>query len=878
MPGITHRIKLLPKGVAACVHFGLGASPRCAPGFGIVEGVLTSGTSIATYCTIAKTRESSLDEPSSHFPKGFKPGQLLPQSHGSRLASTNAKKKKKNGDDIIERLGPAETDDAKNSESGACGSHVADLYARMVARRKSAHTISESEFERSLGKSSDKTTTPVSTEVERSLEKSSDETTTPVSTAKPMNSFTEVRHATFEKSSGPDSESEKADIGKLLEKLPADIGGQLMEHADIHNLIEVVMDFGRKPEALFADHIETLREEEITTEDIEHVASSVGKFGFDNRAGIEGTLHRISCARNREGEIYGLTLRIGKPIVGPADFLRDIVADMKSVLFLGPPGVGKTSVIRDVARVLSTEMGRRVMIVDTSNEIAGDGSIPHPIIGRARRLLVPDIELQFSVMIEAVQNHRPEVIIVDEIGRWEESQACVSIAQRGVQIIATAHGQTLENLMNNSPISGLVGGIQTVIVGDVTARQRAADSDHEKPMKKTVQERRRPAPFQYIIEISSRNEWIVHHTETSVDSFLRGIAIIKPSSAYTLGTSCSGYGCCKQVRRRDPESGEISKSTMMQSLEAPEAFSTQAELRPGNAFGTEVSHRKKLPPWEWFRSGIEIAIRRRLEAENISSSRGKVNEMSNSVISNVQKGLSHILGTPPLHIETDQYLEEPDRESTVLSGEVELWMRRTIAESESGVEMSEAEISSGSHILAEKALSQVQVEVSRLRAEGILSKLTSNGTVPRRVNNVPKKASSASAPNTSLNSSPNKTSGAVPPNTALKSSLLSIVKDRMPQQSEAKVVSVQKQLYSIMEGYLTELKGKPEIIGTRSGGPKMRIVAGPIEDTYQAYKHVLPGVVQSSKIGEERMDREAVRLLQVTLSRLGALHKNILEI
>ena len=303
-------------------------------------------------------------------------------------------------------------------------------------------------------------------------------------------------------------------LEELLAVLPARIREPLAGHERLETLVEVVCDLGRAPEARFPDRVTALDERVVSREDIDHVASRVGTFTRDNRAGIERTLHRISAIRNRLGEIVGLTCRVGRAVYGTVDIVRDVVESGKSVLLVGRPGVGKTTLLREAARVLADELDRRVMIVDTSNEIAGDGDIPHPGIGRARRMQVPAPELQHAVMIEAVENHMPEVVVIDEIGTEAEALAARTIAERGVQLIATAHGNSLENLVANPTLADLVGGIQAVTLGDEEARRRHT--------QKTVLERKAPPTFDVVVEIRERERFAVHHDVASVvDALLR---------------------------------------------------------------------------------------------------------------------------------------------------------------------------------------------------------------------------------------------------------------------------------------------------------------------------------------------------------------------
>lgn len=302
----------------------------------------------------------------------------------------------------------------------------------------------------------------------------------------------------------------------LLSVMPPRIREAIEAMEDTRSLIEVVLDLGRQPEARFSSRMEELPGELVSRDDIHHVVSRVGRFGEDNRTGIERTLHRISAIRNRAGAVIGLTCRFGRAVLGTVDIIRDVVEAGESLLLLGRPGVGKTTLLREAARVLADEMKKRVIIVDTSNEIGGDGDIPHPGIGRARRMQVPTPERQHGVMIEAVENHMPQVIVIDEIGTEAEALAARTIAERGVQLIGTAHGNTLDNLLQNPTLSDLLGGIQTVTLSDEEARRRGT--------QKTVLERKAPPTFTVLIEIQDKDRLAVHHNVAEiVDGFLRGM-------------------------------------------------------------------------------------------------------------------------------------------------------------------------------------------------------------------------------------------------------------------------------------------------------------------------------------------------------------------
>jgi stage III sporulation protein SpoIIIAA len=306
------------------------------------------------------------------------------------------------------------------------------------------------------------------------------------------------------------------DLDALLDVLPLDIRHAVEKANDTENLLEIILDLGRVPTARFVDHEINLRETEVMRAEIDYVDERTGEFDADNRAGIERTLHRISAIRNRRTAVVGLTLRVGRAVYGTVDIIQDIIESGKSVLILGRPGVGKTTLLREAARILAEQ--KRVVIVDTSNEIGGDGDVPHPAVGKARRMQVREPMLQHEVMIEGVENHNPEVIVIDEIGRELEAAAARTIAERGVQLIGTAHGQTLDNLLLNPTLSDLVGGIEAVTLSDEEARRRGT--------QKTVLERRAPPTFDVLIEIITRDRFAVHlDIMASVDALLRGFPL-----------------------------------------------------------------------------------------------------------------------------------------------------------------------------------------------------------------------------------------------------------------------------------------------------------------------------------------------------------------
>ncbi|MCC7355065.1 MAG: AAA family ATPase [Anaerolineae bacterium] len=355
------------------------------------------------------------------------------------------------------------------------------------------------------------------------------------------------------------------DLEALLAVLPPAIEQALREANRAEQLLEVVMDLGRRPEARFVDHEVYLSEHEITDDELDHVVKRIGQFTSDNRAGIERTLHRISAMRNRQGRVVGLTCRVGRSVYGTVDIVQDIVESGQSILLLGRPAVGKTTLLREAARILGDH--KRVIVVDTSNEIGGDGDIPHPGIGKARRMQVAMPALQHEVMIEAVENHMPEIIIIDEIGRELEAQAARTIAERGVQLIGTAHGNSLENLLLNPTLSDLVGGIQSVTLSDEEARRRGT--------QKSVLERKAPPTFDVVVEIQDRQRVAVHHNvAAAVDAMLRGRSL-KP-----------------EIRQRDVE-GRIHIEPAPSLAPAP-----GLTLREEAAYAPLLAYAEEQPPLE----------------------------------------------------------------------------------------------------------------------------------------------------------------------------------------------------------------------------------------------------------------------------------------
>merc|ERR1712051_579581 len=303
------------------------------------------------------------------------------------------------------------------------------------------------------------------------------------------------------------------DLDKLLENLPFFIQEKLQNHSKKNKLIEIVIDLGRRPEARFITGPEYLSQKLISWQDIDYITKRISEFSEENRAGIERTLHRISCIRNRQYLINGLTCRVGRAIFGTISLVRDLLESGQSILILGRPGVGKTTIIREIARVLSDEMEKRVIVVDTSNEIAGNSNIPHSGIGRARRMQVSKTEFQHQIMIEAVENHMPEVIIIDEIGTGLEALTSRIIAEKGVQLVGTTHGNRLENLIKNPSLSDLIGGIQYVTLSDEEAKRKGT--------QKSILERKSYPTFQLAIEVDNISSWTIHeNVMNSVDGIL----------------------------------------------------------------------------------------------------------------------------------------------------------------------------------------------------------------------------------------------------------------------------------------------------------------------------------------------------------------------
>jgi stage III sporulation protein AA len=321
-----------------------------------------------------------------------------------------------------------------------------------------------------------------------------------------------------------------------------------------------------------------LANNEISKNEIDFVVKNIGFVNGDNRGGIERTLHRISVIRNRSSNVIGVTCRVGRSVYGAADVISDIISLGKSVLLVGSPGSGKTTILREVSRILSE--GNRVVIVDTSNEIAGDGDIPHPAIGRARRLQVAKPELQHEVMVEAVENHNPQVIVIDEIGRPLEVAAARTIAERGVQLIGTAHGRTLENLVVNPVLCDLVGGIESVTLGDDEARRRGT--------QKTVLERRAEPTFDVLIEIHDRENLVVYHdVSKAIDRHLKGLPL--HGEPRTRGNTPIEKAV--SVSMAEIPGKNHRRPTLNSFLQAEEVFGA---VLPHRLYAFRVSHEKVL--------------------------------------------------------------------------------------------------------------------------------------------------------------------------------------------------------------------------------------------------------------------------------------------
>jgi len=395
-----------------------------------------------------------------------------------------------------------------------------------------------------------------------------------------------------------ESFTENWELSQLLDIFPLPLRQALVRLPNLDSLVEVVLDLGRRPEARFPGDFLFLSDVAVSPEDLAHVASRLSAFGSDNRAGIEQTLHRVSAIRNRAGKIVGLTCRVGRAVVGTIDIVLDVVRSGQSICLLGPPGVGKTTILRECARVLSDDR-KRVVVVDTSNEIGGDGDIPHPGIGGARRMQVADAAHQHDVMVEAVENHMPEVIVIDEIGTVAEAAAARTIAERGVQLIGTAHGKTLENLLMNPTLSDLVGGINTVTLSDEEARRRGT--------RKTVLERKAPPTFEVLVEILDRNKLSIYqNVAETVDAILRGYA---PQPEVRQRTSAGGMHVVAEAASVAPPRRAAAPALAPQPRVVADEFA--AAMRSGDFDDRSAEEREQvvlLFPYGVSRNKIERAV------------------------------------------------------------------------------------------------------------------------------------------------------------------------------------------------------------------------------------------------------------------------------
>jgi stage III sporulation protein SpoIIIAA len=476
------------------------------------------------------------------------------------------------------------------------------------------------------------------------------------------------------------------DLDALLDVLPANVRHAVEKTNDSDNLLEIILDLGRVPTARFVEREVILRDAEVTREEIDYVDDRVGSFDADNRAGLERTLHRISAIRNRLGTIVGLTLRVGRAVYGTIDIIEDIIESGKSILILGRPGVGKTTLLREAARILAES--KRVIIVDTSNEIGGDGDVAHPAVGKARRMQVREPMLQHEVMIEAVENHNPEVIVIDEIGRELEALAARTIAERGVQLIGTAHGNTLENLLLNPTLSDLVGGIEAVTLSDEEARRRGT--------QKTVLERRAPPTFDVLIEIQNRDRFAVHmDIMAAVDALLRGFPLpaeirmrdedgqIKIEKAVTAPTSRIETN--GKIVRRGRESFD---PTPVRPAEAPErpvpvpqldpTTTARGSLQPVRIYPYGVARNRLMQAAK--RIGVPaLVVREPDEADALVTLRSYYRNRQRTVVDAEQRGMPiYVLRSNTVN-QMEQFLSDLFNLSTVQasSGEMDYVRQQT---------------------------------------------------------------------------------------------------------------------------------------------------------------------------------------------------------
>ncbi|GMH34317.1 hypothetical protein BSKO_02151 [Bryopsis sp. KO-2023] len=679
----------------------------------------------------------------------------------------------------------------------------------------------------------------------------------------------------------------------LVRTLPSELRDRLFDHPKIDDLLEIVLDIGRKPHANFGVSWEYLQEYTVTAEDLEHVVARVGEFGPDNRAGIEGTLHRVSCIRNRSGVVIGLTLAVGKPVMGPATLLHDILKERKSILILGPPGIGKTTVLRDVARVMSEEMDRKVMIVDTSNEIGGCGNIPHPFIGRARRLQVPNVDEQYNVMIEAVQNHQPQVVMVDEVGRREEADACRSIGERGVQIIATVHGHTMENLVKNPQLVGLVGGIQTVTIGDMTVIKRAGDLDFMKKRKKMIREREGPSPFDVLVEMWSRDEWLIHDVETSVDQIMKGQEVTA------------------QVRSRDSATGAIHQRPMVYApssvsqpfnVDAPPSVSQPSkvdappiisdsrgdrsaqkvdehsqkigvdDVMDGSYEVTEITTPNSMAAYQ---DGVKAALKELVSAsiiiKNLPPQDGAIEELLQATMKTTNKKMRALLSkkrtkNPLLSLPPDRLNEGTSPgpsglDIVPLIAQLDLWMRGRA--DKLGRQYSQTQYEYASQFLAVHVIQysvQYIIDGAVKKASSGAAEKASSGTVKKACSGV---SSSKATPEKDTAERARRVAG-------LEPLLINLVKSRKPGLKGKKLDAAGKDLIENMSARLEELCKNPRRIGSTKAGLKMKEDVQ--KQVFVEFKKIFNDAGQGVKgVGQKKIEAQALYLTEKSLSVIGSI-------
>lgn len=209
-------------------------------------------------------------------------------------------------------------------------------------------------------------------------------------------------------------------------------------------LEEIALQEGRPP-SLWLGNRFVEGERVVEPSDLEAVKQKLKaeyqvEFREDGRAGISGTLHRISALYDRYGILVGMTIRLARVVKGLADPIIPFLLDGKSLLIIGPPGVGKTTLLRDVIRQLAIIYGPKVVIVDTSNEIGGEGRVPHPVLGASKRVQVriPDpmkgenhLSMLARAYYEAVANHGPQIVVGDEVSSKDDVAVVETIGRRG---------------------------------------------------------------------------------------------------------------------------------------------------------------------------------------------------------------------------------------------------------------------------------------------------------------------------------------------------------------------------------------------------------------------------------------------------------------